>query len=256
MSVQPKEIWIGRGNDQLGPHGLDRIRQLHEQGSLQPGDLLWWDGLAEWTARDAALPLLGIASATPAAVQPPPLPPSMPAAQPAPTRSTAPAARASATPSSPSPERARALMFMFAGLVAFAVLASAGFAFLRSRNLTLPALGQSSREAAELLSAASIYKVAYAEYVMSTDQVPKSLEDLGVASSPYGALASVRIEAGTLLLESRVGTLALQPYRSPNYQIQFRCGFASPPAGMEPLGQTDSAAATSVDRGDLPDDCR
>lgn len=256
MTVQPHEIWIGRGNDQLGPHDLDKIRQLHAQGSVKADDLLWWDGLSEWTARDLALPLLGIELASPAPSQPPPLPASMPAARPAPTRSTAPAASARSTAPAPSPERARALMFMFAGLVAFAVLASAGFAFLRSRNLTLPALGQSSREATELLSAAAMYKVAYAEYVMSTDQVPASLEDLGVASSPYGALTSVRIEAGTLLLESSGGTLALQPYRNANYQILFRCGFAQPPAGMEPLGQIDSASATSIDRSDLPEDCR
>jgi len=256
MTVQPHEIWIGRGNDQLGPHDLDKIRQLHAQGSLQANDLLWWDGLAEWTARDAALLLLGIELASPAPMQPPPLPASTPAARPAPPRGTAPAASARSTAPAPSPERARALVFMFAGLVAFAVLAAAVFGFLRSPGRVLPSFGRPSHEVGELLSAAAMYKVAYAEYVMSTDQVPVSLEDLGVASSPYGALTSVRIEAGTLLLESSGGTLALQPYRDANYQILFRCGFAQPPAGMEPLGQIDSASATSIDRSDLPEDCR
>ena len=256
MTVQPNEIWIGRGNDQLGPHGLDKIRLLHAQGSLQADDLLWWDGLAEWTARDLALPQLGIEPGPGAAAEPPPLPASPPAARRLPMRSAPAAARATTPSPLPSPERARALMFMFAGLVTFAVLAAAAFGFLRSPDRVLPSFGRPSRDIIEALSAASMYKVAYAEYVMSTDKVPASLEELGVASSPYGALASVRIEAGTLLLETRSGMLALQPYRNANYQIQFRCGFASPPTGMEPLGQIDSAAATSVDRGDLPDHCR
>ena len=52
------------------------------------------------------------------------------------------------------------------------------------------------------------------------------------------------------------GVLALQPYRNTNYQLWFRCGRAAPPAGMTALGTIDSASATTVSDGDLPDDCR
>ncbi|MBK6726632.1 MAG: DUF4339 domain-containing protein [Xanthomonadales bacterium] len=258
MSEHPKEIWIGRGNDQLGPHDLDKIRQLQAQGSLQANDLLWWDGLAEWTARDAALAMLGIEIASPAPIAPPPMPtraepPPMPAPPPARPRPTAaPAAVAAGA----SPERTRALMFMFAGLIMFAVLAAAAFAFLRMPASSRPVFGRGASELRDALAAASLYKVAYAEYVMSTDKVPKSLAEIGFESAPIGALQEVRIQSGTLLLHTSYGTLALQPYRNSNYQIDFRCGFAAPPIGMQPLGTIDSASTTSIDRSDLPDDCR
>ena len=73
MSTTPAEIWIGRGNDQLGPHAPEKIRQLVADGALRRDDLLWWDGLGEWTERDAALALLGIESVR-AAPTPPPMP--------------------------------------------------------------------------------------------------------------------------------------------------------------------------------------
>lgn len=248
MSQAPTEIWIGRGNDQLGPHALDKIRQLHADGALRRDDLLWWDGLGEWTERDAALVLLGIDGLR-AASAPPPMPsrpvvPDLP--RPAPV-----------TASANSPERRRALMFMGLGLLTFAALAAAAFAFLRSPTLSLPLPSFGGRrDMAEALSSAAMYKTAYAEVVMSTDRVPQSLEEIGLSSAPYGAMTGARIEAGTLLIDTKRGVLALQPYRNANYQIWFRCGRAAPPAGMEALGLVDSASATTVSDSDLPDDCR
>lgn len=241
MSTTPTEIWIGRGNDQLGPHGRDKIRQLQAEGALRADDLLWWDGLAEWTARDAALAQLGIAVV----------------AAPAPTRAAPPPMPTSPVPSAPavSPERRRALIAMFGGLITFAVLAAAAFTFLRTPNLSLPSFAGRS-DLVEALNGAAMYKTAYAEYVMSTDQVPQSLADIGMSSAPYGTMTGVRIEAGTILVDTKRGVLALQPYRNANYQIWFRCGRAAPPAGMTALGTIDAASATTVSDGDLPDGCR
>jgi hypothetical protein len=249
MSTTPTEIWIGRGKDQLGPHAPDKIRQLQAEGALRADDLLWWDGLAEWTERDAALAQLGIEVGR-ATSAPPPMPsrpvvPDLPRAAPV------------ATPV-PSPERQRALVFMGLGLLTFAALVAAAFTFLRTPNLSLPSLPSFSgrKDMVDVLSAAGMYKTAYAEYLMTTDQVPQSLADLGLSSAPYGALSGVRLEAGTLLFDTPRGALALQPYRNANYQFWFRCGRTAPPAGMTALGTIDSASATTVSDGDLPDDCR
>ncbi|MBL0029938.1 MAG: DUF4339 domain-containing protein [Rhodanobacteraceae bacterium] len=247
MSTTPAEIWIGRGNDQLGPHAPEKIRQLVADGALRRDDLLWWDGLGEWTERDAALALLGIESVR-AAPTPPPMP-SRPVVRDLPRP-------APVTASANSPERQRALMFMGLGLLTFAILAAAAFAFLRTPKLNLPSLGAGRGDVAEALTAAGMYKTAYAEVVMSNDQVPQSLAELGLSSAPYGALTGVRLEAGTLLFDTTRGVLALQPYRNANGQIWFRCGRSAPPAGMLPLGTIDAASATTVTEGDLPDDCR
>jgi len=249
MNTMPAEIWIGRGNDQLGPHSLDKIGLLHAGGTLQVDDLLWWDGLAEWTERDAALNLLGIETVMPrtATADPPPMPHARVAPKSVPTLpSQAPV----------TPERARALKFMFAGMVVFAVLAAAGFAFLRTPKLNLPSLGGGRADVAEALSAAALYKTAYAEHVMTLGQAAQSIDELGLENAPYGALEGVWIESGTLLLDTRRGILALQPFQNANGQIWFRCAFAAPPTGMQPLGTRDSAEATTVTAADLPDSCR
>lgn len=247
MSSTPNEIWIGRNDAALGPHALDKIRQLRADGALRADDLLWWDGLNEWIARDAALAQLGIGT-----VQARPAPPPMP------TRPVVPdLPRTAPLPKAParSPERSNAPVFMALGLLTFAALAAAAFTFLRAPNLSLPSFG-GRKEMVDALSAAGTYKTAYAEYVMSTDQTPQSLADLGLSSAPYGTMRGVRLEAGTLLLDTARGVLALQPYRNENYQIWFRCGRAVPPAGMEALGLIDAASATTVPEGDLPDGCR
>jgi hypothetical protein len=258
----PKEIWIGRGNDQLGPHPLERIRQLSAAGRLQAEDLLWWDGLAEWTPRDAALPLLGIEVAA-APATPPPLPrsPTPPPSAVDPAQREAALAQAERVLAAPGPaaqsaERARALLWGFMGLVMFAVIAAAAFAYLRAPGTPRPSFGLGSGTVHDVLNAAAMYKVAYAEYVVSSGKTPESLAEIGLQSSPYGALKQVRIESGTLLFDTSLGMLALQPYRNENYQIGFRCGRAAPPDGMMPLGMIDSASATTIDPGELPDDCR
>ena len=243
--TQPAEIWIGRGDDRLGPHTFERLRDLHADGQLQRDDLIWWDGLAEWIALDVAMTRLGL---VPSAAAPPPLPP---------VRRTSESPRATRQASvAATPERSRAIGFAFAGLITFAVLAAAAFAYLRAPNVALPSFGAGRSDMAEVLNAASTYKVAYAEHVMSMDAVPKSLEELGLSSAPYGALQGVRIEGGTLLFDTSRGVLALQPFRNANYQILFRCGLANPPAGMTPLGGLDAAAFTTVAANDLPEDCR
>lgn len=243
--ANPAEIWIGRGDDRLGPHTPEKFRELHADGRLQRDDLIWWDGLAEWIALDIAAEKLGLARAAP---EPPPLP--------SPTRPSAAPRAAVSSSTAVSGDRGRAIGFAFAGLITFAVLAAAAFAFLRAPRLSLPLPGAGRSDIAEVLSAASMYKVAYAEHVMSRDEVPKSLEELGLSSAPFGALQGVRIDAGTLLFDTSRGVLALQPYRNANYQILFRCGLAEPPAGMSALGQVDASAATTVAASDLPEDCR
>jgi hypothetical protein len=247
MSSTPNEIWIGRNDAALGPHALDKIRQLHADGVLRADDLLWWDGLSEWIARDAALVKLGVDTA-PARPAPPPMParpvvPDLPHAAPVPR------------PPARTPERSNALVFMALGLLAFAALAAAAFTFFRTPNLPLPSFG-GRKDVIDALAAARMYKTAYVEYVTNTDQVPQSMADLGMSSAPYGSMRGVGLEAGTLLLDTARGVLALQPYRNANYQIWFRCGRAAPPTGMEPLGMIDAASATTVPEGDLPDDCR
>lgn len=246
MSIAPKDIWIGRGNDQLGPHAPDKIRQLHAEGALRADDLLWWDGLAEWIERDAALAQLGIERVRGTATVPPL--PSRPAVVDLPRAAPAVAPER-------SPERQRALVAMGLGLLTFAVLAAAAFAYLRTPNISLPSFSGSS-DISAALSGAGMYKTAYAEYIMSTERVPQSLAEIGMSSAPYGAMSGARIEAGTLLIDTRRGTLALQPYRNANYQIWFRCGRAAPPAGMDAVGSIDAASATTVPDSDLPDDCR
>jgi hypothetical protein len=250
MSDTPNAIWIGRNDSALGPHPIEKIRALHAEGSLRADDLLWWDGQAEWVERDVALAQLGVEAARATSAPPP-----MPSRPVVPELPRAPARVARVTSQRSEGAGASAALLGFAALIGVAVLAAAAFAFLRVPNGSLPSFG-GRKEMIDALAAAGMYKTAYAEYVMSTDQVPQSLADLGMSTAPYGSMRGVRLEAGTLLLDTARGVLALQPYRNANYQIWFRCGRAAPPAGMEPLGMIDAASATTVTEGELPDDCR
>lgn len=253
MSTAPAEIWIGRGNDQLGPHSADKIHSLHAQGNLRADDLLWWDGLEAWIERDAALDKLGILPERSTPVEPPPMPSRADPRMAAPARPTPLSAQPGT--SAASPERARALMFMFAGLITFAVLSSAAFVFLRLPGRSGLVLGGGS-DVRAAIEAAGMYKIAYAEFATSMGKAPESLADLGLAGGASGAVRSVSLLGGTLLFETREGTLAVQAYRDDGYRIEFRCGYAPPPPGMQPLGQLDSASATTIDVGDMPDHCR
>jgi hypothetical protein len=249
MSPAPTELWIGRGNDQLGPHALARIRQLHAEGALRADDLLWWDGLEGWIGRDQALTLLGFE-----ALAARPLPPPIPVTIPVPPVASVPPQSASIAAAGPSPERRRALIAMFAGLVLFAVLAAAAFSYLRDAGFRV---GFAQRaDMVEALASVAMYRTAYAEYAVSTGQVPQSLDEIGMGSAPYGPITGVRLELGTLLFDTRDGVLAVQPYRNDSYQIWFRCGHAAPPAGMAAMGSIDASSATTLAAGDLPDDCR
>jgi len=252
--IEPPEIWIGRGEERIGPNDFDQFRILHRSGRLDQHDLIWWDGLREWITIDSALAQLGLdEGSTSTAAAPPPLPstPNFTAFEVPETSTQRGYERASTVRQG---NQAKSALYGFVGLILAAALASAAFAFLRMPSM--PSFGHASREVAEALAAAAMYKTAYAEYVLSNDKVPNSLEDIGAVNAPYGSLKQVRIDSGTFLLDTSAGQLALQPYRNANYQIWFRCGRAAPPAGMEALGQVDSANATTVENGDLPDDCR
>ena len=251
MSRTPNEIWIGRNDAALGPHALDKIRQLHGNGALRADDLLWWDGLSEWIERDAALMQLGV-EAVHARPAPPPMPPrpvvhELPRPMPEQPYRVASQQRDGCSTS--------ALLLGFAVLIGFAVVVAAAFVFLRTPNWSLPSLS-GRNDIANVLSSAAMYKTAYAEYTLSYGDVPKSLSDLGLSSAPYGTMTGARLESGTLLFDTERGVLALQPFRNANFQILFRCGRAAAPAGMDALGMIDSADATTVPNDDLPEGCR
>ena len=253
--IEPTQLWIGRDDERLGPHTLDRFRTLHRDGRLRHGDLVWWDGLDEWIALDAALTRLGLDTSIPPMPDgPPPIPPGVGVASTAGAATPLPTRNHGRTPIRRNDGAPTSIWLGFAGLVLVAVLAAGGFTFLTAPGSW--SFGRASREVQEALTGAAMYKVAYAEYVLSNDKPPNTLEDIGVVSAPYGALQGARIDAGTILLHTSVGQLALQPYRNANYSIIFRCGYDEAPQGMDALGRVDSAQATTVARGDLPDSCR
>src|SRR6266404_2341422 len=45
--------FIGREGKQLGPYRYDSVRLAAANGKLRPDDLLWTDGMSEWTRADA-----------------------------------------------------------------------------------------------------------------------------------------------------------------------------------------------------------
>lgn len=235
MTATPEELWIGRDNAQLGPYTLDTIRQWQAEGSLRTNDLLWWDGLPRWTERDAALTELGIIRQQPA--QPP-------RAVPPPLSTT-----------SPNRGRRTVLFVLLGALCVLAIVLAAVFSLMRPAFLSQSS-GTAHQDMRNVLSAASMIKVAYAEYVVSTAKVPQSLQDIGMNDAPYGAMTRLGIESGTILVGTTHGVLAIQPYRNIDFVIDFRCGHAPAPPGMMALGEIDAAMATTVPEELLPDGCR
>ena len=234
----PAELWIGRGDDKLGPHSLAAFRALHAAGQLQADDLIWWDGREAWMPCREALQALGLAAAAT-------LPPELP------HRPAATAPRAGTN------ESARNAMLGFVGLIALAAVAAGVFQFALAPAFTTTAGGDGDAVAvAEALNAASTYKLAYAEYVLINDRIPQTLADLGLESPIRAGLNVVHIQDGTLVFDTTAGRLALQPFRNGQSQIQFRCAYAPAPAGMQALGSAASDQFTTIAMGTLPDDCR
>lgn len=58
-----------QGEQQTGPVAEDDLRALAASGALRPGDLVWRDGMAAWSAAGQALPALFAGGSVP-----PPLP--------------------------------------------------------------------------------------------------------------------------------------------------------------------------------------
>ncbi len=86
------DIYIARGQEQLGPYPLDQVQQLLDSGVLKPDDFAFHEGLDNWTplpeviaAQASDLPPL---PAMPAPAAPEPASPAEPIAQP--TAATAP----------------------------------------------------------------------------------------------------------------------------------------------------------------------
>ncbi len=73
------ESWFySRHGQQLGPVETPALQQLASSGNLQPIDLVWREGMAQWSAAREALPHLFPTSPRP---QPPPLPYASPPGQ-------------------------------------------------------------------------------------------------------------------------------------------------------------------------------
>jgi hypothetical protein len=66
--------FIGREGKQLGPYRYDSVRLVATNGKLRPDDLLWTDGMPDWTRADAIpdlAPFLHKEAPSPAASMPP-----------------------------------------------------------------------------------------------------------------------------------------------------------------------------------------
>jgi uncharacterized RDD family membrane protein YckC/type II secretory pathway pseudopilin PulG len=99
------QYWIGRNGQQFGPFAVEAIRGGFAAGKVLPTDLVWTEGMAEWTPAAAlfgaaAAPALGPAPAAPGAAPAPAAPAAAlaPAAPPAPAPAAVPGAGARANP--------------------------------------------------------------------------------------------------------------------------------------------------------------
>jgi hypothetical protein len=82
-----EQWYYTRQGQRFGPLSQDQIRQLAQVGQLQQGDLVWTEGMAEWTPAGRFAQLFAPAAAAPVGMVPLPGPaPAMPMAamQPAP----------------------------------------------------------------------------------------------------------------------------------------------------------------------------
>ncbi len=50
MQVHGNSWYYARGGQAVGPVSVDTLRQLVAAGQLLPGDLVWREGMSEWTA--------------------------------------------------------------------------------------------------------------------------------------------------------------------------------------------------------------
>lgn len=58
-------IYLARNGQQLGPYTREQLMAMAAAGGIQPGDMAWHDGMAEWASADSVLRGLGIAAAPP-----------------------------------------------------------------------------------------------------------------------------------------------------------------------------------------------
>lgn len=63
-------VYLARNGQQLGPYTREQLAAMAAAGEIQPGDMAWHGGMAEWASADSVLRGLGIAA--PAS---PPVPP-------------------------------------------------------------------------------------------------------------------------------------------------------------------------------------
>jgi hypothetical protein len=80
-----EQWYYTRQGQRFGPLSMEQMRQLALAGQLQQADLVWTDGMAEWTPAGRFAQLFAPAAAVPAGV--PGAAPGMPAAAPVPAES-------------------------------------------------------------------------------------------------------------------------------------------------------------------------
>lgn len=73
-------VWIGRSGTKHGPYPARQVIDAYANGKLQPGDLLWWQGLEGWVALNAGIEKLCSALGVPAPRIAEPAPPTSTAA--------------------------------------------------------------------------------------------------------------------------------------------------------------------------------
>lgn len=69
--------YLGRGQERFGPYSLDQLREFQSQGRADGADLVWTQGMANWTALRE---VLGLSARMPIVPQRPPVPPPPPQA--------------------------------------------------------------------------------------------------------------------------------------------------------------------------------
>ncbi len=78
-----QQVFVAVNGSQQGPYTLEQVAQMLAQGSLPPGSLCWYEGLAQWTPVEQVVPAAGAPAPPPPAA--PPVAPPVAAAAPAPT---------------------------------------------------------------------------------------------------------------------------------------------------------------------------
>ncbi len=64
----PEQLLLLQGDQQVGPFSKDSVRGMLEAASVQPSDLAWGEGMAEWVTLDSLFPGVGPAPQAPTPV--------------------------------------------------------------------------------------------------------------------------------------------------------------------------------------------